>query len=193
LNAVVVSGTPKDSLNFMDVPPRRRCRRIRVRVHAQLRTTQAGTAAVSRRPAGTPDPGCRQAFATKGVAATKILHVTEAAGVSNGIFYHYFANKNELQAAVGEVVVRDLIERLATVQETCSYRERVALGAVGTMAAIASEPELGAIMTQYSKTHSKLRVALRSMSTTMRTPVFRSASSPLMRPFRCWRACSWRR
>ena len=88
-------------------------------------------------------------FADEGVAATSIVRLTQAAGVSNGIFYHYFTNKQELEEAVAQVVIDDLITRLAVLQQTKSYADRIAMGAVGTMRAIAANPELGAITAQY--------------------------------------------
>jgi len=88
-------------------------------------------------------------FADEGVAATSIVRLTHAAEVSNGIFYHYFANKQELEDAVAQVVIDDLITRLAVVQQTKRYADRVAMGAVGTMRAIAGNRELGAITAQY--------------------------------------------
>lgn len=88
-------------------------------------------------------------FAEEGVAATSIVRLTQAAEVSNGIFYHYFANKQELEDAVANVVIDDLVTRLAAVQQTKSYADRVAMGAVGSMRAIAANRELGAITAQY--------------------------------------------
>lgn len=88
-------------------------------------------------------------FADEGVAATSIVRLTQAAEVSNGIFYHYFANKQELEDAVAQVVLDDLITRLAVVQQTKSYADRVAMGAIGTMRAVAANRELGAIAAQY--------------------------------------------
>jgi AcrR family transcriptional regulator len=88
-------------------------------------------------------------FADEGVAATSIVRLTQAAEVSNGIFYHYFANKQELEDAVAQVVIDELITRLAVVQQTKSYADRVAMGAVGTMRAVAANRELGAITAQY--------------------------------------------
>ena len=88
-------------------------------------------------------------FADEGVAATSIVRLTQAAEVSNGIFYHYFANKQELEDAVAQVVIEDLITRLAVVQQTESCADRVAMGAVGTMRAVAANRELGAITAQY--------------------------------------------
>ncbi|KAA1430297.1 TetR/AcrR family transcriptional regulator [Mycolicibacter arupensis] len=92
-------------------------------------------------------------FAEEGVAATSILRLTQAAGVSNGIFYHYFSNKQELEDAVALVVLGDHVARLAEVQRSGSYSARIAMGAVGTMRAIAANRELGAIMTQYLEQH----------------------------------------
>jgi AcrR family transcriptional regulator len=88
-------------------------------------------------------------FADEGVAATSIVRLTQAAEVSNGIFYHYFANKQELEDAVAQVVIDDLVARLAVVQQTKSYADRIAMGAVGTMRAVAANRELGAITAQY--------------------------------------------
>lgn len=92
-------------------------------------------------------------FAEDGVAATSILRLTQAAGVSNGIFYHYFSNKQELEDAVATVVLGDHVARLAEAQRSGSYPARIAMGAVGTMRAIAANRQLGAIMTQYLEEH----------------------------------------
>jgi len=92
-------------------------------------------------------------FAEDGVAATSILRLTQAAGVSNGIFYHYFSNKQELEDAVATVVLGEHVAHLAEVQRTGSYSARIAIGAVGTMRAIAANRQLGAIMTQYFEHH----------------------------------------
>jgi len=92
-------------------------------------------------------------FARDGVAATSVLRLTQAAGVSNGTFYHYFSNKQELEDAVAEVVLGDHVARLAEVQRTGNFSARIAIGAVGTMRAIAANRQLGAIMTQYLEQH----------------------------------------
>lgn len=93
-------------------------------------------------------------FAADGVAATSILRITQAAGVSNGIFYHYFANKRELEDAVGDLVIKDLVRELAEAQKPQGYAERIAMGAIGTMRAVAANRELGAIMAQYLEEHN---------------------------------------
>jgi AcrR family transcriptional regulator len=93
-------------------------------------------------------------FAEDGVEATSILRVTKTAGVSNGIFYHYFSNKKELEDAVGAVVLSDLVAELAKVQAAERYADRIAIGAVGMMRAVAADRELGAIMAQFFEQHS---------------------------------------
>ncbi len=88
-------------------------------------------------------------FAQEGVAASSVLQITQAAGVSNGTFYHYFANKQELEDAVASRVINELQRDLRKLQEPESYAERLAIGAVGVMRAIASNLELGAVMLEY--------------------------------------------
>jgi AcrR family transcriptional regulator len=93
-------------------------------------------------------------FAREGVSASSVLQITQAAGVSNGTFYHYFANKQELEDAVASRVIAQLQRDLRELQEPRSYAERLALGAVGVMRAIAANHDLGAVMLEYLERNS---------------------------------------
>ena len=77
------------------------------------RTTQASRNGRPRRTRLAPDDRREHliqtavtTFAQEGVAASSVLQITQAAGVSNGTFYHYFANKQELEDAVASRVIR---------------------------------------------------------------------------------------
>lgn len=93
-------------------------------------------------------------FAQEGVAASSVLRITQAAGVSNGTFYHYFANKQELEDAVATLVIDELQHDLRRLQEHAGYAERLAIGAVGAMQRIAANRELGAVMVEYFEHNS---------------------------------------
>ena len=41
------------------------------------------------------------AFGKQGIAETSVLQLTHAAGVSNGTFYRYFDDKEQLEYAIG--------------------------------------------------------------------------------------------
>ncbi len=56
----------------------------------------------------------RTLFGEKGYAATSLDDVAQAANVTKGAFYHHYAGKQELFAAVYEQVKREVSERAAT-------------------------------------------------------------------------------
>lgn len=58
-------------------------------------------------------------FAQKGLAGTKISDLSKAAGMSQGLLYHYFADKGEVFAEVLGQVVREAIE----LAEVSRFRE----------------------------------------------------------------------
>jgi AcrR family transcriptional regulator len=95
-------------------------------------------------------------FAEEGVAGTSVLRITQAAGVSNGTFYRYFRNKQELEQAVGALVVADMTSELARVQETLGMPERIAVGAVWVMRRVAADVEVGAILAELFERRSDL-------------------------------------
>ncbi len=51
-------------------------------------------------------------FLAKGVDSTTINEIVEQAQVAKGTFYHYFASKNELLAAMGERYTAQFLNRL---------------------------------------------------------------------------------
>lgn len=68
-------------------------------------------------------------FAEKGLDATSIDDVIEAAGVSRGTFYNYFRTDAELAAAVSEELTSDAIVHIeAAVAHLTNPAERVACG-----------------------------------------------------------------
>ncbi|ASA54882.1 TetR/AcrR family transcriptional regulator [Vibrio gazogenes] len=60
-----------------------------------------------------------QLFLAKGVDSTTINEIVELAQVAKGTFYHYFASKNELLAAMGERYTAQFLQRLEEKIETC--------------------------------------------------------------------------
>ena len=95
-------------------------------------------------------------FAKEGAGASSVLRITQAAGVSNGTFYHYFANKQELEDAVATLVLDELQHDLRKLQEYAGYAERLAIGAVGVMRRVAANHELGAVMVEYFEHNSSV-------------------------------------
>lgn len=60
-----------------------------------------------------------QLFLAKGVDSTTINEIVELAQVAKGTFYHYFASKNELLAAMGERYTAQFLKRLEDKIDTC--------------------------------------------------------------------------
>ena len=54
----------------------------------------------------------RALFLAKGIAGTSLDDITQRAGVSKGLFYLYFASKEDLVLALREQFSRDLAERM---------------------------------------------------------------------------------
>ena len=59
-------------------------------------------------------------FAKKGLAATKIRDISSAAGISQGLFYHYFNSKEE----IFNELIKDAFEKL---NAACFYLEKLPL------------------------------------------------------------------
>lgn len=60
-----------------------------------------------------------QLFLAKGVDSTTINEIVEQAQVAKGTFYHYFASKNELLAAMGERYTAGFLKRLEEKTDSC--------------------------------------------------------------------------
>lgn len=60
-----------------------------------------------------------QLFLAQGVDSTTINEIVELAQVAKGTFYHYFASKNELLAAMGERYTTQFLKRLEEKIDTC--------------------------------------------------------------------------
>lgn len=65
-----------------------------------------------------------QMFSKKGFAAAKISDITSNANLSHGLFYHYFASKEELYIEV----IRDILYDFIEVVEEATEFEMTALG-----------------------------------------------------------------
>ena len=88
-------------------------------------------------------------FGQQGIADTSVLQVTQAAGVSNGTFYRYFADKEQLEYAIGSLVLAELAQTLEEMQRDVSGAERIAIGAFGVMRTVGANHELGSILAEY--------------------------------------------
>lgn len=56
-------------------------------------------------------------FLEKGFAQTSVKDIVEAAKVAQGTFYYYFASKDEVLAAVGMHLMRQLLEEIKAISE----------------------------------------------------------------------------
>lgn len=65
-----------------------------------------------------------QVFSQKGFSAAKISDITSQANLSHGLFYHYFASKEEMYIEVIRVILNDFIE----IVEEADGLSRPALG-----------------------------------------------------------------
>lgn len=88
-------------------------------------------------------------LAEKGIEATSVLEITQAAQVSNGTFYYHFRDKDALLAEVARVLVSDIIDRLHIVLDNIdSPEEKVALGIQWLLEKASENPELGLIIAE---------------------------------------------
>jgi AcrR family transcriptional regulator len=95
-------------------------------------------------------------FGEQGIAETSVLQVTQAAGVSNGTFYRYFASKEQLEYAIGSLVLAELVRTLEEMQRDVSGAERIAIGAFGVMRTVGANHELGSILAEYFEKRNAL-------------------------------------
>ena len=70
-------------------------------------------------------------FLAKGIAGTSLDDITQRAGVSKGLFYLYFASKEDLVLALREQFSRDLAERMRAAAEAVPASTRPASGGAG--------------------------------------------------------------
>ncbi|HEX5304126.1 MAG TPA: TetR/AcrR family transcriptional regulator, partial [Streptosporangiaceae bacterium] len=70
-------------------------------------------------------------FLAKGIAGTSLDDITQRAGVSKGLFYLYFASKEDLVLALREQFSRDLAERMRAAAEAVPATTRPASGGTG--------------------------------------------------------------
>ena len=83
--------------------------------------------------------------ADRGIEGTSVLDVTEELGVSNGSFYYYFQDKDELLEVVGHAVVARLVTEIEGVDQP-DPAARVARGPLVILKYVDRHPELSAIM-----------------------------------------------
>ena len=70
-------------------------------------------------------------FLAKGIAGTSLDDITQRAGVSKGLFYLYFASKEDLVLALREQFSRDLAERMREAAEAVPASTLPASGETG--------------------------------------------------------------
>ena len=70
-------------------------------------------------------------FLAKGIAGTSLEDITQRAGVSKGLFYLYFASKEDLVLALREQFSRDLAERMRAAAEAVPAGTLPASGGTG--------------------------------------------------------------
>ncbi len=95
-------------------------------------------------------------FEEQGIAETSVLQVTQAAGVSNGTFYRYFDDKEQLEYAIGGIVLAELGRTLEEMQRDQSGAERIAIGAFGVMRTVGANHEVGSILAEYFERRNAL-------------------------------------
>lgn len=82
-----------------------------------------------------------QLFAQKGYATTTTRNIAEAAGLSVGLMYHYFNNKESLLQAVFDSVMARIDEAISAVLENNPPGERLAKLLHTIFDLLASEPD----------------------------------------------------
>src|SRR5690348_15214927 len=70
-------------------------------------------------------------FLAKGISGTSLDDITQRAGVSKGLFYLYFASKEDLVLALREQFSRDLAERMRAAAEAVPASTLPASGGAG--------------------------------------------------------------
>ncbi|MFK4825960.1 TetR/AcrR family transcriptional regulator [Paenochrobactrum sp. BZR 588] len=58
-------------------------------------------------------------FLAKGIDATTITDITDAAGVGKGTFYHYFSSKNDMLAALAKRYTERFVESVQQAIDAC--------------------------------------------------------------------------
>ncbi len=91
----------------------------------------------------------RQVFARNGLAATRVGDIAAEAGVSQGLVYHYFPNKEALFVEIVEGALRETA-RLASgaVQRTGSAWQRLEYLCEHMLAGVREEPEYVLVILQ---------------------------------------------
>lgn len=87
----------------------------------------------------------RELIARNGMENLSVLDITQHLGVSNGIFYYHFQNKDELLEVLGRTVVLDLVQDIGSVVRN-DPAERVARGPLVILQHADRHPEQLAII-----------------------------------------------
>lgn len=83
-------------------------------------------------------------FAQRGVDATTVLDITIAAGVSNGTFYSYFKDKDEIATAVYDSVTATLVSDIVSgLDRIADGPSQIALGSIWFAETVSREPHWG--------------------------------------------------
>lgn len=124
--------------------------------------------AASRSRNGTRDALISTALrliAQKGVEATSVLEITGSLGVSNGTFYYYFANMDQLLEEVGHAVVEGLVERIED-NDRPDVASRIVRGPLIVLKYVNDYPELRQILLRVIEdplgVHADLHARLRN-------------------------------
>ena len=99
-----------------------------------------------------------EAFARHGVEAASVNEIAQAADVSNGTFYNYFRDKDEIADVVAFAIARDLTERIdAALRDVADPAERVSFGTRQFIALATREPVWGRAIVRAMGAMPKLR------------------------------------
>jgi AcrR family transcriptional regulator len=81
-------------------------------------------------------------FGKKGYMGTRILDIANEAGISEGNFYRYFNNKDEVLTIILKEVLDDIYESGGNIGENGTYIERLKVSTRGTLEAYKRNAEL---------------------------------------------------
>ncbi len=99
----------------------------------------------------------RELFAERGVDATRINEITEAADVGFGSFYNHFASKEAIADAVVEEAARAMAQAISDITKTLDDpAEVVAAAHRATIAQAVAEPDLGWVLIRLELSHQLL-------------------------------------
>jgi len=99
-----------------------------------------------------------EAFAERGIEATSVAEIAQAAEVSNGTFYNYFRDKDEIADTVAFAIAREFAQRIdEAMRDVSDPVLRVALGTRQFIALATREPTWGRAIVRALGSLPKLR------------------------------------